>query len=71
MNFLADKYRTGSCGLVKSEKKAVKLYKRAVELGEVDAMVTLGSMYSRGDVGVKVDMKKANQLYKMASSGSG
>ena len=59
-------YFHGLLGVVKSSKKAAKIYKRAVELGNVDAMVNLGCMYANGD-GVKLDNKKATQLYRMAA----
>jgi tetratricopeptide (TPR) repeat protein len=59
-------YYDGNMGLVKSAKKAAKIYKRAVELGNVNAMVVLGYAYEHGD-GVKLDARKANQLYKMAA----
>ena len=56
-------------GIVKSAKKAVKLYERAVELGDVGAMVNLGLHYNgmRTGAGVKVDKKKAMQLFRMAA----
>ena len=63
---LAECYRDGKMGLVKSAKKAAKIYKRAVELGSVDAMVALGLLYERGD-GVKLDKKKAEQLLRLAA----
>ena len=47
-------------------KKAVKIYKRGVELGSVDSMINLGSIFIRGD-GVKLDKKKATQLWKIAA----
>ena len=47
-------------------KKAAKLYKRAAELGSMEAMVSLGIMYSRGD-GVKLDKKKAERLILAAA----
>ncbi|EGB04884.1 hypothetical protein AURANDRAFT_31902 [Aureococcus anophagefferens] len=53
-------------GLVKSDKKAAKIWKRAVELGDVDAMVFLGEMYLYGE-GVKLDKKKAERLFRMAA----
>jgi len=59
-------YRDGRLGLVKSDKKAAKIWKRAVELGEVDAMVFLGEMYEFG-TGVKLDKKKAERLYRAAA----
>ena len=63
--YLGHFYRDGAHGLVKSEKKAAKLYKRAVELGNVDAMNALGVQYGLG-LGVKMDPNKARQLYRMA-----
>ena len=63
---LGHAYHSGDLGLVKSSKKAAKLYKRSVELGSVDAMINLGHMYTYGD-GVKRDMKKASQLNLMAA----
>jgi hypothetical protein len=58
-------YRRGRLGLVKSDKKAAKIYRRAVELGNVDAMAFLGEMYMWG-LGVKLDKKKAERLFRMA-----
>ncbi|EGB06507.1 hypothetical protein AURANDRAFT_3074, partial [Aureococcus anophagefferens] len=40
--------------------------KRAVELGNVDAMVFLGEFYEHGS-GVKLDKKKAERLYRAAA----
>tara|TARA_B100000475_G_scaffold164256_1_gene125275 strand:- start:377 stop:868 length:492 start_codon:yes stop_codon:yes gene_type:complete len=59
-------YRDGTLGLVKSVKKAAKLYKRAVELENVDAMINLGQLHVVGD-GVKVDKKKAAKLFSKAA----
>jgi hypothetical protein len=66
INVLARSYRDGDLGLVQSYKKAVKIYKRAVELGSVQATIELGHMYELGR-GVTLDLKKANQLYRMAA----
>ena len=41
---LGNAYREGRFGLVKSYKKAAKMYRRAVELGNVDAMAVLVGM---------------------------
>ena len=65
INHLAGCYREGEHGLVKSAKKAAKIYKRAVELGDVDAMLNLGLMYMTGEF--KLDKKKAVQLWRMAA----
>jgi TPR repeat protein len=59
-------YQHGQRGVSKSTKKAAKIYKRGVELGSVDSMINLGSIFFRGD-GVKLDKKKATQLWKMAA----
>ena len=65
VKFLGDMYRQGDNGLLKSEKKAAKIYKRAVELGDIDAMVSLGNLY------VSRDPKKAMQLYRLAGADRG
>ena len=59
-------YRRGRYGLVTSEKKAAKIWKRAVELGDVQAMIFLGEFYDTGS-GVKLDKKKAERLYRAAA----
>ena len=64
--FLGTAYRRGYYGLVKSAKKAAKIYRRAVELGDVRSMVCLGHMSEVGS-GVKLDKKKAERLYRAAA----
>jgi hypothetical protein len=66
ITFLGDAYRGGRLGLVKSDKKAAKIYRRAVELGDVGAIVNLGYAYDTGS-GVKLDKKKAERLYRTAA----
>ena len=66
IRFLGNAYRCGQYGLVKSDKKAAKIWKRAVELGDVEAMKHLGELYRDG-LGVKLDKKKALQLFRMAA----
>jgi hypothetical protein len=66
ITFLGDAYCEGWYGLVKSDKKAAKIYRRAVELGDVEAMVFLGAFYEHGS-GVKLDKKKAERLYRAAA----
>tara|TARA_B100000482_G_scaffold14706_1_gene10185 strand:- start:43 stop:525 length:483 start_codon:yes stop_codon:yes gene_type:complete len=66
MRSLGEAYQVGVLGLVKSDKKAAKIYRRAVELGSVDAMVRLGILYADGS-GVKLDKKKAERLYRMGA----
>ena len=65
VGLLGNCYRQGT-HVTKSEKKAVKLYKRAVELGNLDAMSNLAFMYEFGH-GVKVDKAKNLQLLRMAA----
>ncbi|EGB09299.1 hypothetical protein AURANDRAFT_6838, partial [Aureococcus anophagefferens] len=59
-------YRVGYYGLVKSDKKAARIYRRAVELGDVDAMINLAALYENG-TNVKLDKKKAERLYRTAA----
>ena len=66
ISFLGEAYRNGDFGLVKSDKKAAKIYRRAVELGNVKAIVNLGFLYETGS-GVKLDEKKAERLFRMAA----
>ncbi|EGB10301.1 hypothetical protein AURANDRAFT_11168, partial [Aureococcus anophagefferens] len=63
--YLGNSYRDGRLGLVKSMKKAAKLYKRAVELGNLPAMVSLGMVYEVGYG--EGQMEEAFRLYKMAA----
>ena len=63
---LGSGYQFGGLDLVKSDKKAAKIYRRAVELGDVRAMVFLGALYENGS-GVKLDKKKAERLYRAAA----
>ena len=67
INDLGLAYRRGQEGLSMNLRKAAKLFKRAVELGDVSATLNLGLAYSRGE-GVKENMKKAMQLYRMAAN---
>ncbi|EGB12353.1 hypothetical protein AURANDRAFT_3819, partial [Aureococcus anophagefferens] len=48
------------------DKKAAKIWKRAVELGDVDATINLGRLYNNGS-GVKLDKKKAEELFRAAA----
>ena len=66
MRQLAITYQRGGLGLLKSSKKAARLFKRAVELGDTEAMVKLGIMYHDGN-GVKLNHVKAMQLFRAAA----
>lgn len=66
VKLLGDAYRIGQYGLVKSFKKAAKLYKRAVELGDVAAMNLLALHLFFGKA-VESDPKKAIRLWRMAA----
>ena len=63
---LAQLYHQGIRGIEQNDKKAVKIWKRAAELGNVSAMNGLAFNYFHGK-GVKPDKKKAMQLYERAS----
>ena len=67
ISLLGKCYLLGNYGLVKSDKKAARLFERAVELGDVDAMVRLGVLYEEGGTGVKMNKKKANKLFGIAA----
>ena len=64
---LGDLYRHGLHGIAVNTKKAVKIYKRGVQLGNLASMLNLGCLYVNGD-GVKHDEKKATQLWTMAAN---
>ena len=66
VELLGNAYQHGHYGIAINMKKAVKIYKRGVELGSVEAMRRLGDMHDTGS-GVKLDKKKASQLYRMAA----
>lgn len=61
-------YRWGSYGFVKNQKKAIELWVKGAELGDIVAHAGLGFAYSRGE-SVKVDRKKA--LYHLAIAAKG
>ena len=60
-------YARGSYGLAPSRTKAAQLYRRAADLGYVQAMYKLGMVYETG-IGVKLDMKEAVKYYRMAAN---
>jgi hypothetical protein len=66
ISFLGLKYFQGAPCVAQNLKKAAKIYRRAVELGNVDAFNNLAYMYDGGK-GVNQDKKKAMQLYRMAA----
>ena len=66
MTQLGGHYCDGKLGLVKSGKRAARLYERAVELGDVEAMSNLGTLYATGN-GVKLSKKKSANFYRMAA----
>jgi len=66
ITFLGDAYCSGRYGLVKSDKKAAKIYRRAVELGNVSAMSNLAHCYKQGN-GVKQDQSKCMRLLRTAA----
>ena len=72
INSLGSLYREGHLGVSVNATKAKKIYKRAVELGNVMAMSNLGAMIEqekndkRTKHGGMVNYKRAEQLYRMA-----
>ena len=67
MDFLGIAYRDGGLGLVKSAKKAAKIFKRAAELGNLSATLNLATLYLYGD-GVKLNTAKAMQLFRLVGN---
>ena len=65
MATLGKRYFNGD-GVEQDKKKAVELYKRAAELGNVRAMCNLGECYERGE-GVPKNMSEAFRLYRQAA----
>ena len=63
---LGECYGGGKLGLVPSNKKAVRCFQRAADLGNITAMNHLGIAYVKGS-GVKLDKKKAAAYYRMAA----
>jgi hypothetical protein len=63
---LGQAYHEGMYGLVKSDKKAAKIWKRAVELGCDEACTNLGLSYMEGR-GVKLDKKKGRRLFQISA----
>jgi TPR repeat protein len=60
---LGQAYRDGCYGLAKNMRKSAKIFKRAVEHGDVVARLHLAMMYFEGQ-GVKKDVNKAKQLLR-------
>jgi hypothetical protein len=63
---LGQLYREGNWGIVRSDKKAAKIWKRGVALGNTDSMVNLGALFGDPRFPQK-DVKKSMQLYRMAA----
>jgi TPR repeat protein len=63
--FLAKQYIEG-IGVAPNPKRAVKIYKAAVKLGNVSSMTMLATCYAHG-VGIKQNARKAMRLYRMAA----
>ena len=66
MDFLANKYSFGGCGLELNIPRAIKLWKEAAELGSTDANFNLGNQYSAGK-GVMQNKAKAVQYWEKAA----
>ena len=55
-------------GVEKNEQKAVELYKKACDGGEMAGCTNLGFMYANGN-GVEKNEQKAAELFKKACDG--
>mmetsp|Transcript_27142 Transcript_27142/g.89754 ORF Transcript_27142/g.89754 Transcript_27142/m.89754 type:complete len:220 (+) Transcript_27142:699-1358(+) len=66
VKLLGDAYLFGHYGLVRSNKRSAKLYKRAMELGDVGAMNRF-ARYCFFGACVKRDLKTAIRLWRMAA----
>ena len=66
---LGHAYRDGIHGIAINAKKAAKLYKRAAELGNVEAVGCLGALYIQGPPGVKLDKRKGMHFLRMSADG--
>lgn len=65
---LGTHYHLGEFGLPQSTKKAIELWRRAAELGHLEAHKTIGTLYLEG-VGVEKDMEKAVYHWELAAIG--
>jgi len=65
INFLAERYCNGLLGLQEDMRKAVELWKEAVELGSIEALYKLGVAYYFGE-GIKEDKKKGTLFWSKA-----
>ena len=67
-SFLANNYCMGGCGLQVNVPRAVELWKKAVELGSIEANYELGAVYATGEGGVVVqDKVKAARYFELAA----
>lgn len=62
---IGELYYDGIC-VEQNYQKAIEYYKKAAELGSVDALKELGVMYGEG-IGVEQDYKKAFEYYEQAA----
>ena len=67
VSYLGEMFEYAQHGYPKNAYVAALLYKRAVELGVVDAMARLASLFLRGE-GVTADAEKALELYRQAAA---
>ena len=61
-------YRDGRNGYRQDDKKAIELYHRAGELGDLESFLNIGYAYKYGN-GVEVDKKKATHYWEIAAMG--
>ena len=67
ISHLGEYYLNGSCGLEKSESRAIELWSDAAELGSVSALLSMGNAYYDGLGGVSQDKAKGMHCWESAA----
>ena len=68
MSNLGHHYNRGRIGLPRDTNKAMELWRRAAELGNSNANLTLGCKYNSGEI-VERDIEKATYYWELAAMG--
>lgn len=66
MGKLAKLYLSGACGVPMNKARAIELYKKAAELGDIEAIGALGICYANGN-GVVQNSNEAFRLFSIAA----
>lgn len=67
LNNLGTAYAFGAGGVAKDEAKAMRMFLRAAELGNLLAEYNLGEIFAEGKVGMAVDLEAAKKWYRRAA----